>query len=65
MTEESYPVGFGVEGRLRPREMQLLINVIVPDPRYQPYYLSDDATLFNARDQEAQNRSPKIGRVLR
>jgi hypothetical protein len=50
--DETLPVGFGPEGRKRAREMQLLINVIAPDPRNQPYYLADDATLLSVRDQQ-------------
>ena len=48
-----FAVGFGEEGSKRAREMQLLINVIAPDPRYQPYYLADDATLLDVRDQQS------------
>jgi hypothetical protein len=54
MNDENLPVGFAAEGKRRAREIQLLINVIAPDPRYQPYYIADNATLFDVRDQDAQ-----------
>jgi hypothetical protein len=54
MDPETLPVGFGKEGRARARELQLLVNIIAPDPRYQPYYLADEATLLDIRDQQAE-----------
>jgi len=29
------------------REIQLLINVVEPDPEYQPFFVSDEACFFN------------------
>jgi hypothetical protein len=52
MDELSYSrICFGREGRLRTRELQLLVNIIEPDPLYQPYFLSDEATLFDIGDE--------------
>jgi hypothetical protein len=69
MDPESLPVGFGKEGTLRARELQLLINIVVPDPRYQPYYLADEATLLDARDQQEETVRQRLegyfGRPLR
>jgi hypothetical protein len=42
----------GEKGKLRSREIQLLVNIIAPDPQYQPWYLSDDASVFEIRDQD-------------
>lgn len=34
------------EAEPRAREIQILVNIIEPDPRFQPFYLSDKATVF-------------------
>jgi len=35
------------ETQAREREIQLLINLVEPDPQYQPSILTDKATLFD------------------
>ncbi len=40
------------ESKKREREIQLLINVIEPDPEYQPFYISDEATFFDVTVQD-------------
>ena len=35
------------ETRKRAREVQLLVNIIEPDPEYQPAFVSDEATLLD------------------
>ena len=35
------------ETEKRKREIQLIINVIEPDPEYQPLFISDEANLFD------------------
>ena len=35
------------ETEARAREVQLLINAIEPDPRWQPWFVSDEASLFD------------------
>ena len=35
------------ETELRQREIQLLINVVEPDPEYQPMFVSDEATFLD------------------
>ncbi len=37
-----------VETDARRREVQLLINIVEPDPQYQPFILTDEASLFAA-----------------
>jgi len=37
-----------VETDARQREIQLLINIVEPDPEYQPFILTDEASLFDA-----------------
>jgi len=34
------------EVKQRSREMQIIVNVIEPDPQLQPYFLSDRASVF-------------------
>jgi len=36
------------ETQRRAREIQLLLNVVEPDPEYQPFLLTDEASLFDA-----------------
>jgi hypothetical protein len=36
------------ETEARTREVQLLINVVEPDPEYQPFILTDEASLLDA-----------------
>ncbi len=36
------------EVQRRAREVQLLLNVIEPDPEYQPFVLTDEASVFDA-----------------
>jgi hypothetical protein len=36
------------EVQRRVREVQLLLNVIEPDPEYQPFVLTDEASVFDA-----------------
>jgi hypothetical protein len=47
------------KGRARAREVQLLVNVIMPDPCCQPFYLSDKASAFeiyNHREETIRRR---------
>jgi hypothetical protein len=45
----------------REREIQLLINLVEPDPQYQPAILTDEANLFDAvgTDEETMMRRLK------
>jgi hypothetical protein len=36
------------ETELRRREVQLLINIAEPDPQYQPFIVTDEASLLDA-----------------
>lgn len=42
------------------REIQLLINVVVPDPQYQPIFLSDEANFFDITGDTAEQIESKI-----
>lgn len=35
------------ETKSRSREVQLLVNLIQPDPQYQPFFLSDEACFLD------------------
>jgi len=37
-----------IEIHARDREVRLLINIVEPDPEYQPFILTDEASLFDA-----------------
>ena len=34
--------------KARSREVQILLNIVEPDPEYQPIVLTDEASLFDA-----------------
>ena len=51
MSSETY-ITLGEKGSERSREIQLLVNIVAPDPRYQPWYLDDEATIFHVREQD-------------
>jgi len=42
-----------LETELRRREVQLLINIAEPDPEYQPFIVTDEASLLDAVATEA------------
>jgi hypothetical protein len=46
--ERKIEVASSTETELRKREVQLLINIAEPDPEYQPFIVTDEATLLDA-----------------
>lgn len=36
------------ETQARAREVKVLLNIVEPDPEYQPFILTDEASLFDA-----------------
>ena len=44
----------------REREVQLLVNLIEPDPEYQPYFISDLASLYDITAQMPEEMEAKI-----
>ncbi len=44
----------------RDREIKYLINIIEPDPEYQPFFLSDDAYIFDATGLEEKEISRRL-----
>lgn len=42
------------------REIQLLINVVEPDPGYQPFFVSDDACFFDITGATEQEIEAKL-----
>ena len=51
MEESQIRVSLDEKGRARAREIQLIINLFIPDPVFQPYYLADEATVFDIYNQ--------------
>jgi hypothetical protein len=43
-----FEVAADTEVKRRAREVQLLLNVVEPDPEYQPFVLTDEASVFDA-----------------
>ena len=39
-------IGTDIESKARAREIQILVNIQEPDPEYQPFILTDEATVF-------------------
>jgi hypothetical protein len=48
MPENKIELAPSIETEARRREVQLIINVVEPDPEYQPFILTDEATLLDA-----------------
>ena len=42
------------ETEKRKREVQLVMNIIEPDPEYQSFFVSDDATLYDISGQDEE-----------
>jgi hypothetical protein len=48
MREKKVELASSIETEARKREVQLLLNVVEPDPEYQPLILTDEASLLDA-----------------
>lgn len=46
--DKKFEVGPSSEAHARQREVQLLINVAQPDPEYQPFIVTDEASILDA-----------------
>ena len=51
-------LGDQTETEARQHEIQILLNIVEPDPNYQPVILTDEASLFSAvgTDEETMTR---------
>lgn len=49
----------------REREIQLLFNIIEPDPDYQPIFTSDEATLLDSTAHEREVIQSRLESYLR
>jgi hypothetical protein len=59
MPNSDIKIALDQKGQVRSREIQLLVNVIMPDPYCQPFYLSDDTSVFeiyNHREETIRRR---------
>lgn len=45
--DEKFKFAESVEIEKRSREVQLLVNIVEPDPEYQPFFLSDDSNFYD------------------
>jgi hypothetical protein len=45
---KTFEIADDTETRARAREVQALLNIVEPDPEYQPFILTDEASLFGA-----------------
>ena len=48
------------ETEKRKREIQLIINLVEPDPEYQPLFISDEANLFDVLGQDEEEVEEKL-----
>ena len=48
MTDKKVELADSSQTEARRREVQLLINIAEPDPEYQPFVLTDEASLLDA-----------------
>ena len=44
----------------RQREVQILINILIPDPEYQPIFVSDRACVFDISDETEERIREKL-----
>lgn len=51
MQKPKVQISLEPKGQKRAREIQLLVNIVVPDPSFQPWHLSDEATIFDIYNQ--------------
>jgi hypothetical protein len=51
MKDSQFRVSLDEKGKERAREIQLIINLLAPDPVCQPYYLADEAMVFDIYNQ--------------
>lgn len=54
-----------IETDNRPREIQLLINLIQPDPEYQPLFLSDEACFLDITSESRETIEAKLRAYFR
>ena len=50
----------GEKSKTKRREIEILVNIIAPDSKYQPWYLADEADLFAVRDQSEKVIRPRL-----
>jgi hypothetical protein len=43
-----FEIADDTETQARAREVQVLLNIVEPDPQYQPFILTDETCLFDA-----------------
>jgi hypothetical protein len=48
MLRKKIEIASSVETEARRREIQLLINIAEPNPQYQPFILTDEASILDA-----------------
>jgi len=58
--ERKIEVAPSVETESRRREVQLLINIAEPDPQYQPFIVTDEASLIDAVGPEPADISRRL-----
>ena len=45
---KKFEIADDTETQVHAREVQVLLNIVEPDPEYQPFILTDEASLFDA-----------------
>ncbi len=56
----SIEVAESEETEKRKREVQLIINIVEPDPEYQPFFISDEACFFDISSQHEKEIEDKL-----
>jgi hypothetical protein len=62
--KESVPeerIGLDEKSKPKRREIEILVNIITPDPNLQPWYLADEADLFAVSGQSEKIMRPRLG----
>lgn len=55
-----FEVAPSVETESRRREVQLLINIVEPDPQYQPFIITDEASVLGAVGTEPEEITKRL-----
>lgn len=61
--KESVPeerIGLDEKSKPKRREIEILVNIITPDPNLQPWYLADEADLFAVSGQSEKIMRPRL-----
>ncbi len=60
-----FEIADNTETKARAREVQILLNIVQPDPEYQPFILTDEASLLDAISIEEDDMLKRLAAYFR